>query len=214
MIGYIIGLVLGVVIFLLQNLKLTTVGFRLMFLITSIAFIWGIFYAHLGYWNVLLIPIGEVFLCFISAVCFPLYSAYGPVDPLMEYETINGDNYFAQLNDKDKIGRIDAPGLKQTYDKIMGGIISQIVSNQKDLQYFGNLLYSKNFYPISIHTKEEVLQHINACIDKVANSSTNGDSIKIKANKKIEQLFNTYVSVMSIHEEATKNIEEITKHRV
>ena len=75
----------------------------------------------------------------------------------------------------------------------------------------GNLIYSKNFYPISTHTKEEILQHINNCIEKTANSSRQGNTIKINADNNIEHLFNAYVSVMSIHEEATRNIEELKK---
>lgn len=209
MIGYIIGTVLGVIVFLLQNFKPTSFGFRIMFLLVSIAFIWGIFYAHLGYWNILVVPIGETVLCFISAFCFP----YNGKSASMEYGAVNGANYYAWLQDKDRIGKIAPRGFKQTYDRIMSGILFEIVNNQKDLQEFGNLLYSKNFYPISIHTKEEVLQHINTCIDIMAKKSKHGNTIIIKANERMEQLFNTYVSVMAIHEEATRNIEEIERRR-
>ena len=209
MIGYIIGAVLGMIVFLWQNLKPTSLGFRIMFLLVTIPFIWGIFYAHIGYWNILAIPIGELVLCFISAFCFP----YNGKSATMEYGVVNGENYYAKLHNNDEIGRINPHGFKQTYDRIIGGIIYEIVNNQKDLQEFGNLLYSKNFYPISIHTKQEVLQHINACIEKMAITSRYGNSIRAKANDRIEQLFNTYVSVMSIHEEATRRIEEIEKER-
>lgn len=205
MTGYIIGAVLGIVVFLFQNLKPTSTGFRIMFLLVSIAFLWGIYYAHLGGWNVLVVPIGETVLCFISAFCFP----YNNKSSLMEYESINGENYYANLHNEDKIGVIQPQGFKQTYDRIMSGILFEIVNNQKDLQEFGNLLYSKNFYPISIHTKGEVMQHIKNCIERIANSSKNGITIRYKAEERIEQIFNTYVSVMAIHEEATKNIEAL-----
>jgi len=207
MTGYIIGVVIGIIIFLLQNLKPTSIGFRILFLLLSIAFIWGIFYAHLGYWNILIIPIGEIALCFISAVCFP----YGGKAATIEYEAINGENYYANLRDDDKIGNIQPPGFKQTYDRIMEGIIFKIVSTQNEFQYFRNLIYSKNFYPISIHTKAEVVQHLHSCIEKAANSSINGNTIRTKANERIELLFNTFVSLMSIHEEATRNLEEISE---
>ena len=209
MIGYIIGVVLGVIIFLFENLKPTSIGFRVMYLLTSIGFLLGIFFAHLGYKNLFIIPLGELVLCFISAFCFP----YDGKSALTEYKVTNGENYYANLHDKDKIGRIEVPGFKQTYDRIMGGIITQLVTNPDELQKMGNLIYSKNFYPISIHTKEEVLQHLNTCIDEVAKSSKYGKTIRIEANKNIAIIFNTYVSVMSIHEEATREIEEIMKKR-
>lgn len=203
MIGYIIGLVLGIIIFVMQNLKPTSSWFRISFLVMTIAFLWCISYAHLGYWNILIIPVGVFVLCFIAALCFP----YGSSAAQNEYMAVNGINYFAALHDEDKIGRIDVPGFKQTYDRIIGGILTQIVSTQDDFQKLGNKLYSKTFYPISIHTKADVMKHINSSIDEVALTSKHGENIKIKARKNLEMLFNAYISVMSIHEEATRNIE-------
>ena len=205
MAGYIIGLVLGIIIFLQQNFKPTSNWFRIVFLILTVAFLWGIYYAHAGYWNILIIPAGVLVLCFISALCFP----YGIASASTEYAVINGRNYYAELHDEDKIGRINPPGFKQTYDRIIVGILTQIVCTQNDLHRFGKLLYSKNFYPISSRTKEEVMKHINSVIYDVANSSKYGDEIRQKAQKNIEALFNAYVSVMAIHEEATLSIEEI-----
>lgn len=207
MIGYIIGLILGVVIFVLQNLKPTSSWFRISFLVMTIAFLWCISYAHLGYWNIFIIPVGVSVLCFISALCFP----YGSSSAHTEYMTVNGRNYFAELCDDDKIGRIDAPGFKQTYDRIIGGVLTQIVCTQDDFQKLGNKLYSKNFYPISIHTKAEVMKHLNSAIEEVALASKYGKSIQMKAEKNLELLFNAYISVMSIHEEATRRIEELRK---
>lgn len=205
MAGYIIGLVIGVIIFLLQNFKPTSNSFRVLFLILTIAFIWGISYANLGYWNIAVIPIGVIFLCFIAAFIFP----YGAQSAKTEYDAINGRNYFAEMNENDKIGRIYPPMFKQTYDRIMSGILSHIVSSQSELQELGNLLYSKNFYPISSHTKKEVLQHIRQSIETVASFSPHGKSIQIKAEQNIEHIFNTFVSVMAIHEEATREKNEI-----
>lgn len=207
MTGYIIGLVLGLVIFVLQNLKPTSLWFRVSFLILTIAFLWGISYAHMGYWNILIIPVGVLALCFIAALCFP----YGSSSARNEYKTVNGRNYYAELHDEDKIGRIDAPGFKQTYDRIIGGILTQIVSTQDDFQKLGNKLYSKNFYPISTHTKAEVLHHIKSSISEVSSTSMAGKTIQGRARNNLELLFNAYVSVMSIHEEATKLIEELRK---
>lgn len=204
MAGYVIGLVLGVIIFLLQNFKPTSIWFRISFLILTIAFLWGISYAHMGYWNILLIPVGVFVLCFICAFCFP----YSSKSAINEYMVVNGRNYYAELHDDDRIGRIDPPGLKQTYDRIMAGIVSKIVTNKSDFQRFGSLIYSKNFYPISEHTKAEIMNHINGVVDDVAELSDEGLSIRLKAESCIEQLFNTYVSVMSIHEEATRRIEK------
>ena len=205
MTGYIIGLVLGIIIFLLQNFKPTSLWFRISFLVLTVAFLWGISYAHLGFWNLIIIPIGVLALCFISALSFP----YNASSARREYMSVNGRNYYAELHDEDKIGRIDAPGFKQTYDRIIGGILTQIVSSQDDFQRLGNKLYSKNFYPISTHSKAEVIEHINSAIDEVANTSVNGRIIKKKAKNNIELLFNAYVSVMSIHEEVTRQINGI-----
>ena len=173
----------------------------------TIAFLWCISYAHLGYWNIFIIPVGVSVLCFISALCFP----YGVSSAHNEYMTVNGRNYFAELCDDDKIGRIDAPGFKQTYDRIIGGVLTQIVSTQDDFQKLGNKLYSKNFYPLSIHSKAEVMKHINSAIEEVALASKYGRNIRLKAKKNLELLFNAYISVMSIHEEATRRIVELRK---
>ena len=207
MIGYIIGLVLGIIIYLLQNFKPTSAGFRILFLILTIAFMWSIYYAHLDYWNIAVIPLGVIFLCFISAFIFP-YDAYSAIN---EYEIVNGENYYAELNDNDKIGKINPPMFKQTYDRIIAGLLTQIVSSESELQELGNLLYSDNFYPISSHTKKEVVKHIRQSIETIASSSSNGNSIRIKAENNIQNLFNAYVSVMAIHEEATRNIESLSK---
>lgn len=209
MTGYIIGLVLGIIVFLLQNLKPTSFWFRILFLILTIAFFWAISYAHAVFWNILIIPIGVLVLCFVAAFCFP----YGSSSARNEYMAVNGRNYYLELQDDDNIGRIDAPGFKQTYDRIIAGVLTQIVRTQDDFQRFGNLLYSKNFYPISIHTKEEVMRHINSVITEMSNSSKDGRNIRIKAENNIETLFNTYVSVMSIHEEATRRIKGIEEER-
>ena len=205
MVGYIIGIVLGVIFFLLQNLKPTSIGFRIAFLILSIAFIWGISYAQLGYWNILIIPLGIMVLCFLAAFCFP----YGGNSAKNEYQYINGQNYYKELQNGDLIGRIEVPGFKQTYDRILGGILFQIASSEDDFQSLRKALYSKNFYPISTHTKDEIVQHILWAIEEVANSSTDGNSIRSKAEDNIESLFNAFVSVMSIHEEATRNLEQL-----
>lgn len=205
MTGYIIGTVLGVIIFLLQNFKPTSLGFRIAFLFLSIAFIWGISYAQLGYWNILVIPVGIMVLCFLAALCFP----YGGNSAKNEYMAINGKNYYRELQNGDLIGQIEVPGFKQTYDRILSGILFQIVSSEEDFQSLGKALNSKNFYPISTHTKDEIVQHIRWAIEVVANSSSNGSSIRSKAEDNLESIFNAYVSVMSIHEEATRNLEQL-----
>ena len=203
MVGYIIGLILGIIVLLQQNFKPTSIGFKVMSLLLSITLMWGIYYAHFNYWNLLIIPIGIVFVCFISAFCFP----YMKMSAQTEYLAVNGRNYYAELKDDEKIGEIECPGFKQTYDRIMGGVIADIVTTQDDFHKLGNLLYSKNFYPISTHTKQEIVQHITSAIEQVSSASKNSSIIRRKANDNIELIFNTYVSVMSIHEEATKRLE-------
>lgn len=204
-VGYIIGLLLGIVVLITQNMKPTSVGFRVMSLIVSVAYIWSIYYTHLGYWNLLAIPLGVFMLCFFSAFCFP----YKGVSARYEYMYTNGRNYYAELKEDDVIGEIHAPGFKQTYDRIMEGIITEVVITPDDLKKLLNLLYSKNFYPISIHTKQEIMQHINNAVQRVSIESRFGDTIPLKVEDNIELIFNTYVSVMSIHEDATKRIEEL-----
>lgn len=126
-----------------------------------------------------------------------------------EYAAVNGNNYYDVFRDDDTIGRIDPPGFKQTYDRIIVGILTNITSNQADLHNFGNMLYSNNFYPISQHTKKEILQHINSVVAHVASISNDCNNIRLKAKPYIEPLFNAFISVMAIHEEATRRIEEI-----
>ena len=205
MTGYIIGLILGVLIFVMQNLKPTSLLFRISFLILTIAFLWGISYLHAGYWNILIIPIGVLVLCFIAAFSFP----YRGKSAISEYMAVNGRDYYLELKDDDLIGNLEPPAFKQRYDRIIVGILNEICDSKEELQKFGNLLYSENFYPISRHTKKDVMEHINTVIADVAKTSKNCVAFLKKANNRIEFLFNAYVSVMSIHEEATRRIEEI-----
>ena len=202
MTGYIIGLILGIVIFILQNLKPTSVGFRIASLLTTILFLWGIYYAHAGFWNILIIPIGVSVLCFISALIFP----YMETSAMDEYAMVNGRDYYSELKDEEKIGKLLVPGFKQTYDRILCGTITGIVSTNEEFRQFAKSLYATNFYPISSHTKREVLSHIQSVIEDVANSSIRGEYIRTKGLKEIKILFNAYLSVMYIHEEATNNI--------
>lgn len=205
MAGYIIGIVLGIIVFLMQNLKPVTIGFRVSFFLLSIVFVWGIGKTDIGYWNLLVIPLGEMVLCFISAVLFP----YHAPTARFEYDYINGDDYYLHLQKKDKIGRIDAPGFKQTYDRIIAGLLWDLTHNNAEHQELIRLLYSKNFYPISEHTKQEVINHILESIGAVVKPSV----FELLSEEQIRPIFNAYVSVMSIHEEATRGIEEKNNSR-
>jgi len=129
MIGYIVGLLLGIIVFLWQNFKPTSVGFRIMFLIVSIAFMWGIYYAHLGGWNVMVIPLGILILCFLSAFCFPLFK----MQDLKKFvgnpiETINfegcmginlGDSWQFVLNRMLHLNLISQEKFKEYHDAYM-----------------------------------------------------------------------------------------------
>lgn len=201
MAGYIIGLVLGIIVFVMQNLKPTSIGFRVSFFVLTFTFMWAISRAQLGFWNILIIPLGTTVLCFISAFMFP----YGRSSAKKEYEALNGRDYYAELRGDQTIGRIDVPGFKQTYDRIMGGFVWDIVHSEHEYQTLMGLLYSKNFFPISEHTKDDVLSHIIQAISKVSPSALKEGVIK--------SIFNTYVSIMSIHEEATLERERIEKGR-
>lgn len=207
MIGYIIGLGLGVLVFFIQYLKPTSLWFRISFPILTIAFFGSISYMQAGFWNILIIPIGVLVLCFLTALCFP----YCATDARREYMIINGKNYYAELQNGDKIGRINAPGLKQTYDRIIAGVLTQITSTPNDFKMFSNLLYSNNFYPLSNHTKDDVIQHIESVITIVSDLSNNDKTIQMKSEKNFDLLFNSFVSVMSIHEEATRRITNISE---
>ena len=212
MVGYIIGLVLGIIVYVIQNLKPTSFWFRVSFLLFTIAFVWGISYVGLGYWNILLIPTGVLVLCFIAAFCFP----YSGTSAKNEYMSINGQDFYSKLQDDDVIGEISVRGFKQTYDRIIAGIVTKITekSSIKDYQTFLTLLYSKNFYPISTHTKGDIMQHINSVIEEVASKAKRGWMIEMTARDNVGLLFNAYISVMYIHEEATKEIEKIKNQGV
>lgn len=163
-----------------------------------------------GLWHLLVMPLGEFAVCFISAILFP----YNSFSAKTEYESVNGRDYYSELKDSDLIGRIKAPGFKQTYDRIIEGILFDLVTSGDELNRFGAKIYSKNFYPISSHTKSEVLAHLIDAIDEMSYNSAYGYSLNKRANKNIKLLFNSYVSVMSIHEEATRRIEQLKNDMV
>ena len=209
MIGYIIGVILGVIVFLLQNMKPTSFKFRVLYLILTVSFIWSMHYVDAGFWHFLIIPFGETVLCLISAICFP----YSSTSARSEYISANGRDYYSELEDSEKIGRIDASGFKQTYDRIISGILSDLATNEYDFQILARKIYSKNFYPISSHTKAEVLSHLNRAIEEVSSSSKYGKKIRDRATNQIGLLFNSYVSAMAIYEEATRRIEKLEKEK-
>lgn len=208
MVGYIVGVVLGVIIFLLQNFKPTSVGFRIMYLLTTIAFLFGFWFLKLGGWNILVLPVGEMFLAFISAAFFP-YSLYSATS---EYQFTSSHDYYKELELNDKIGRIKPDGFKQTYDRILDGIITSVVNSKSDFLKFKGELYSNNFYPISEHTKDEIMQHIRKAITNTGWESKDNKFIE-KATRQTSNLFNAFVSLMAIHEEATREIERLKKLR-
>ena len=74
--------------------------------------------------------------------------------------------------------------------------------NQVDMNIDELRRFEKN------NTKNDIIHHINSVIAEVTNSSKYGTSIRIRALNNIELLFNAYVSVMSIHEEATRRFKE------
>lgn len=196
--GYIIGVILGVITFLYLNLRPTSMGFRVSFFCFSIIYLLVIGLARLGYWNILVIPAGEVILCYFSLFFFP----YGPYSASTEYKNVNGVDYYSALSANDKIGAITAPGFKQTYDRIIAGYLYGLTVSQDEYELCASLLYSKNFYPISEHTKEEIENHVAAVVDMATRHR--------KAAKRVnENLFNAYVCVMAIHEEATKELEKL-----
>lgn len=195
MVGFIIGLIIGIIIFILQNFKPTSGGFRICFLLFTVAFLWGMSKVNLGYWNILLLPTGMMILCFITAVLFP----YRGISAKQEYDAVNGRDYYNEIQDGETIGIINAPGFKQTYDRIISGLIFEMVRNQDQYQKIISLLYSKNFYPISEHTKGEILEHIA--------TSLKPSTFPLR-EEDIKQVFNAYVSVMSIHDEATRAIQK------
>lgn len=200
MAGYIIGLVLGIVIFILQFFKPSSGAFRATALLSTVAFMWIMGKTHLGYWNILIIPIGVVLICFIAAVFFP----YRGKSATYEYDSINGKDYYDEIGEHDKIGLVNAPGFKQTYDRIMSGLLFEVAHSKAEFQDLQRLLYSKNFYPISQHTKVEVLEHIVTAIQTAIPASANS-----LQEEYVKRVFNTYVAIMSIHEDTTRAIEEL-----
>lgn len=202
--GYIIGFIIGFLLFLFQLFKPSSAGFRYLSIILFIAFSIAIYHAKLGGWNVLVFPVGSFLICVISAFIFP----YAGKSAKEEYALVNPRDYYSELADDEKIGKIDVPYFKQTYDRIIIGLLTEMVTNHNDLQRLGSILYSKNFYPISEHTKHEIMQHIRFAIRETALNSNHGEYILEKSNAYIKDIFNAYVSVMSIHEEAKRFVDE------
>ena len=205
--GYVIGLILGIAVFIFQNFKPTSILFRVSFFVLSVVFFWSISFADVGFWNVFLIPFGESLLCFISAMIFP----YSSSSARIEYMHVNGRDYYSELDKHERIGNLEVGAFKQTYERIIKGILLDIATTKDEFRRLKFMIYSNNFYPISLHTKSEVIAHLSNAIEYTSLTSNFGEQIKRKANKNFDLLFNAFVSLMSIHEEATKAIEKLRK---
>lgn len=77
MIGYVFGTIIGILVYIYQNFKPTSGWFRICYLLFSIAFLIGMYFAGMGYWNILVIPLGELILAFVAAFIFPC-AMYAP----------------------------------------------------------------------------------------------------------------------------------------
>lgn len=206
-VSHIIGSVIGVLILLMQIAKPVSNKFRLLSIILAVISIYYTSTLDIHIWNSILTPFLVLVSCFISAIVFP----YTASNSYNDYNSINGEDYYDNLSMNDKIGMVNVPGIKQTYIRILDGIITSSCNTIKEYKTFKSCIMSKNLYPISEQTKAKVISHINESIKSACLNSNNYTNLYSKLKNKEQEIFNVYVSIMRIHEDATNTLKDIER---
>ncbi|WP_346863935.1 hypothetical protein [uncultured Draconibacterium sp.] len=205
MTAIIISLVLSVLILLVKQ-RGRSIKFRILsFLICAIICTTLILLTDLGWWNVVVLPVCTFIGIFVSLIISPL-----TVKEAYSGKSFKVNDYYNELPNGEQIGTINYYyGFKQGYERLLNKILYAFTSSNVDAQRIMQNLYSNIYYPSSKISKETLVNHIHTSLDDVINGSNYLIQMKINNPNIYEYVFNLFICILQINEEATDNVKKL-----
>lgn len=202
MMAIVIGIILSVLLLVIKQSGRVLRFKILSFSISAILCLILLITTNFGWWYTVLLPLITFVGVFLSLF----------ISPLTIEESINKsemqiiDNY-SRLADSDQIGKIQTIGFKQGYERQLGKLLYSFTSSNDDSNKILKNLYSEIYYPSSTITKEKLANHIHISIDQVVNGNKYLEQSLHKSVNIYKHVFNIFVCILQINEEATDNIK-------
>lgn len=162
----------------------------------------------LGWWNIILLPLCTSMGIFISLLILPFTVKEAVEVTKREAKCLD---IYSKLKDDDIIGKTEVFGIKQEYERDIQKLLYAITRSKKLTTQILVNLYTKIYYPISTITKKELKNHIIESINKVLIGNNIFENFEKESGDIYKEIFNIYLSILQIHEEATDNIKRLKK---
>lgn len=205
MVAIIIGSVISILILLVKQ-RGRNIKFRVLsFLICFISCFTLLILTNLEWWNVIVLPACTFVGIFISLIISPL-----SVKEAFHSIPYKINDYYSELPNGEQIGTINYYyGFKQGYERFLKKILYAFTSSNEDTDRIMQNLYSNIYYPSSKILKETLVSHIHKSLDKVINESNYLTQMKINNPNIYAHVFNLFICILQINEEATDNIKKL-----
>lgn len=203
----IIGLVLSIFILLVkQNGR--NIRFKVLsFLICLFICLTLLLLTDLGWWNIILLPVCTFIGVFLSLFISPL-----TVKEAFDSRAFEINDYYNKLYEREQIGTIKTYyGFKQGYERLLKKILYAFTSSNSDTQKIIQNLYSNIYYPSSKILKETLVNHVHKSLDTVIGESFYLMQMKRDNPNIYAYVFNIFICILQINEEATDNIKRLEK---
>lgn len=202
----ILGIIISVVFLVIKN-KGRNIKFKILSYSICIIFCLRIlFTTNLGWWNVIVLPFSTCIGLFISLVIKPF-----TVKEAVKTRNVYCLDVYSKLKDDDIIGKTETYGLKQTYERDLKKILFAFTSSNRDTEKILFNLYTRIYYPVSTIIKKELENHVKNSINKVVIGNRYLEKSLEKSQTIYKEIFNTFLSILQIHEIATDNINRLKK---
>jgi hypothetical protein len=204
----IIGIILSILLLVIKQsgrvLKFKILSFSICAILCLIILIT----TNLGWWYTIILPLITFVGIFLSLFILPF-----TVEESIENSVVQITDIYSMLADNDQIGKIQNIGFKQVYERQLGKLLYAFTSSVDDSNKILKNLYSEIYYPSSKITKEKISNHIHNSLDSVINGNKYLEQSLLKSANIYKQVFNIFVCILQINEEATDNLNRINKER-
>jgi hypothetical protein len=160
-----------------------------------------------GWWYVILLPACTFIGVFLSLIISPL-----TLKEAFNSRAFEINDYYNKLSEGEQIGIIKTYyGFKQGYERLLKRNLYAFTSSNNDTIKIMQNLYSNIYYPLSKTSKETLVIHVHKSLDKAIDESVYLTLMKRDNPNIYEFVFNIFICILQINEEATDNIKRIKK---
>lgn len=202
----IIGLFLSILLLIIKqsgrNVKFRVLSFSICFLICLTILL----STDLGWWNVIVLPICTLMGIFISLYFYPL-----TIKEAFDSREVIIHDYYNELAAGEQLRNIKTYGFKQGYERLLSKVLYGFTSSNSDTEKIKFNLYSNIYYPSSEVLKETLENHVHESLDNVINQRPYLRHIRRNNPDIYDYVFNIFVCILQINEEATDNIKRLEK---